>query len=133
MYFKRIAPAQNLLVFVSWSSVAPQVLDPKISDDGATVAFVWDDEVCAVDASGGAPRRLTDGARGVAGVTNGAADLVAAEEMDRYDGFWLAPGGKTVAYARRRRNLHLGETKPVSTDSCGVGLRGSSALRNYER
>mmetsp|Transcript_12475 Transcript_12475/g.38456 ORF Transcript_12475/g.38456 Transcript_12475/m.38456 type:complete len:767 (-) Transcript_12475:11-2311(-) len=77
---------------------AGPVLDPKISDDGATVAFVWDDEVCAVDASGGAPRRLTDGARGVAGVTNGAADLVAAEEMDRYDGFWLAPGGKTVAY-----------------------------------
>ena len=48
-------------------------------------------QVCAVDVDDGVPRRLTTGARGVEGVTNGVADYCAMEEMDRYEGFWLSP------------------------------------------
>ena len=76
-------------------------LDARVSDDGAVVAFVWDDEVCVVDAAGGgAPRRVTEGARGVEGVTHGVADYCAMEEMDRYAGFWLNPSGSRVCFER---------------------------------
>ena len=54
-------------------------LDAKISDDGSTVAFVWDDEVCVCSAAGGAPARLSTGARGAPGLTHGVADYCAMQ------------------------------------------------------
>lgn len=57
-------------------------------------------QVCAVDVADGVPRRVTRGARGVEGVTNGVADYCAMEEMDRYEGFWLAPGGDRVCFEK---------------------------------
>ena len=65
------------------------MLDARLSDDGTEVCFVWDDEVCCCAVrEGAAPRRVTSGARGVPGFTNGLADYCAQEEMDRYEGFW---------------------------------------------
>lgn len=66
-------------------------IDPHFSPDGSKVAFVQDSElfVLPVDAGGGAigagvaPVQLTFGAR-AAGKTNGLADFIAQEEMDRY-------------------------------------------------
>ena len=87
-----------------WAGVGSgAVLDAKLSDDGTQVFFVWDSEVCACDVADGAaddactPRRLTTGAR-ERGVTNGIADYCAQEEMNRYTGYWPAPGdGALVA------------------------------------
>ena len=54
------------------------LLDPKLSADGRTVAFVCGDEVyvTAVD-DDAAPRRVTAGAREIEGVSHGVADYVA--------------------------------------------------------
>ena len=56
---------------------------------------------------------------------------------ERFLGVWIgrgmvpAPGRMDHAeiVRRRRRNLRLGETKPVSADFCGVGMRVVSALQ----
>jgi len=99
------------------------LLDAKISEDGSTVAFVSGNEVYVVAAAEGEhkPRRLTSGARGVDGMTNGVADYLAQEELERADGFWLSPGGGLVAYESvdeshipSYRITHQGEDKGLS-------------------
>jgi len=105
------------------------LLDAKLSADGSTVAFVCGNEVYAVDVdasagsagSAGSPRRLTSGARGVEGLSNGVSDYVAQEELERADGFWLSPRGGLVAFesADERhipayRITHQGESSGLS-------------------
>eukprot|EP00588_Corethron_pennatum_P005698 CAMPEP_0194296864 /NCGR_PEP_ID=MMETSP0169-20130528/57363_1 /TAXON_ID=218684 /ORGANISM="Corethron pennatum, Strain L29A3" /LENGTH=823 /DNA_ID=CAMNT_0039046483 /DNA_START=119 /DNA_END=2590 /DNA_ORIENTATION=+ len=99
------------------------LLDAKISEDGTTVAFVTGNEVYVVATAEGEhkPRRLTSGARGLDGMTNGVADYLAQEELERADGFWLSPGGGLVAYESvdeshipSYRITHQGEDKGLS-------------------
>lgn len=52
-----------------------------------------------VPLDGGDAVQVTDGARGT-GKTNGVADFLAGEEMDRYDGFWWSPDATRIAFER---------------------------------
>ena len=102
--------------------VGEPILDAKLSTDGSTVAFVCDNEVYVMDADGtGRPRQVTTGARGIEGTTNGVADYVAQEELERSDGFWLSPKGSRVAFEQvdeshipAYRITHQGEDKGLS-------------------
>ncbi|MFD6951959.1 peptidase S9 [Nocardiopsis sp. TSRI0078] len=78
------------------------VVDPRISPAGDRVAYVSGGAVRVIDVSGAEPGH---GDRVVAEpdgphVTWGLAELVAAEEMGRYRGFWWAPDGSSLAAAR---------------------------------
>ncbi|OOC55442.1 MULTISPECIES: S9 family peptidase [Nocardiopsis] len=78
------------------------VVDPRISPAGDRVAYVSGGAVRVIDVSGAEPDH---GDRVVAepdgpDVTWGLAELVAAEEMGRYRGFWWAPDGSSLAAAR---------------------------------
>jgi len=53
----------------------------------------------AAGVAGEAPARLTFGAR-ENGMSNGLADFVAQEEMDRYRGFWWSPDSRKIAYTQ---------------------------------
>ncbi|MFC5063507.1 prolyl oligopeptidase family serine peptidase [Actinomycetospora atypica] len=72
------------------------VVDPRPAPTGGAVAFV----------RGGALHVLADGRESVVAspeaehVTYGLADFVAAEEMNRYRGYWWAPDGSALAVAR---------------------------------
>ena len=90
----------------AWAAVGSgPLLDPKLSEDGQRVYFVWDSEVCYVDvgdagsaADSATPVRLTRGARGT-DRTNGVADYCAQEEMNRYTGYWPSgPASDFVAF-----------------------------------
>jgi len=70
------------------------VIDPQITADGRRVFFTRDGEVWCVDASG--ERKLTSGSW--PGVTNGLAEFVAQEELDRQHGYWPSPNGELVAF-----------------------------------
>jgi len=72
-------------------------LAPQLSRDGKHVAYVYDNEVYAVDVAGGKPRQLTRGARGT-GKTHGLAEYIAQEEMDRYAGFWWSRDASWIAF-----------------------------------
>lgn len=73
-------------------------IDPRFSGDGRQVAAVKGGELHVLATAGGAPRKLTADASPT--VTNGLAEFVAQEEMDRSRGFWWAPDGKYIAFER---------------------------------
>jgi dipeptidyl-peptidase 4 len=74
-------------------------IDPQLSPDGSHVAFVRSGEIHVLSTDGtGQPRALTSGA--VDGLTNGLAEYIAQEEMERHEGFWWSPDGKRLAFVR---------------------------------
>ncbi len=97
------------------------VTDPKPSPDGRRVAFVRAHDLWVVDVASGAETRLTRG--GGDDKTNGEAEFVAQEEMERYSGYAWAPSGRQLVYeeadARAVERFHLSdpshpETPPVA-------------------
>jgi dipeptidyl-peptidase 4 len=69
------------------------VIDPKITEDGRRVFFVRDGDVWTIDEAG--DRRLTSHP---VGATNGLAEYVAQEELDRLSGYWPSKQGDMVAF-----------------------------------
>ncbi len=71
---------------------------PTLSPDGGRISFVRDGDVWVLDVAGGKPRKLTkkDGPD----VSFGAAEFVAAEELDRTDGTWWSPKGDRLIIQR---------------------------------
>ena len=70
------------------------IIDPQITGDGTRVFFVRDGEVWCVDDGG--ERKLTTASS--PGVTNGLAEFVAQEELDRAEGYWPSPDGDRLAF-----------------------------------
>jgi len=75
------------------------------------------------------PVRLTFGARNVPGATNGIADFLAQEELERRDGFWLSPCGDLLAFEsvdeshiNPYRIVHQGEALSSVGDSVSCGM-----------
>ena len=79
--------------------------DPHLSPDGTQIAFVRDDDVWVIAASGGEPRRLTQHQDGF---QNGVAEFVAQEELDRRRGFWWSPDSKQLL-------VQTSDLRPVDT------------------
>ncbi|HEY7350566.1 MAG TPA: DPP IV N-terminal domain-containing protein [Ktedonobacterales bacterium] len=98
----RQAPAaEGALRLVVESAGKPPALTPALSPDGEWVAYVQDAEVYVASAGApalaGAPRQITQGARGT-GKTNGLAEFIAQEEMARAEGFWWSPDSQRIAF-----------------------------------
>ena len=75
---------------------APPPLDPQMSPDGKSVAFVRAGDLWVVDIASGKETALTTGATET--LTRGDAEFVAQEEMDRRHGFWWSPDSTQIAY-----------------------------------
>lgn len=71
---------------------------PRISPDGQRIAFVRAGDLYVMPAVGGEPLRLTHDAED--GLTNGLAEFIAQEELDRTDGFWWSPDSRRIAFIR---------------------------------
>src|SRR2546421_5971868 len=67
---------------------------PQISRDGRLVFFVREGEIRVLDQDG--ERVLTSGAQ--PGVSNGSAEYVAQEELDRHSGFWVSRDARWLAF-----------------------------------
>jgi len=71
-------------------------LDPKISPDGGSVAFIRDQDLWVVDVEDGAVRALTEDGEGR--LKNGMAEFIAQEEMGRSTGYWWSPDSRLIAF-----------------------------------
>ncbi|HEV3339001.1 MAG TPA: DPP IV N-terminal domain-containing protein [Pirellulales bacterium] len=78
------------------SSATGFPLDPSLSPDGMRLACVRDGEIYVTDLPSGEERPITSGAGGT--ITNGTAEFVAQEEMDRVHGYWWSPNSRWIAY-----------------------------------
>ena len=114
------------------STLGP-VLDPRISSNGLLVVFVCDKKLytCTVMANDNTgettstmPKQLTHNARGLV-CTNGLADFIVMEEMDRYQGFWIPPDSENpnVAFEQSDKShidkfqiLHSGQAIPLKQE-----------------
>jgi dipeptidyl-peptidase-4 len=74
------------------------VTDATVSPAGGYVAYVRDQNLYTYDIAAKQEKALTSDGGGP--VKNGMAEFVAQEEMDRSTGYWWAPDGKHIAFAR---------------------------------
>ena len=73
------------------------VFDPHLSPTGERVGYVRGRELWATDLDGTASLVVAEEA---VTVSWGSADFVAAEELNRYRGFWWSPDGTAIAACR---------------------------------
>ena len=78
--------------------VAGPVVDPRLDPAGARVAFVTGGALHVHERATATTAVLADDAADT--VTWGLADFVAAEEMNRYRGYWWSPDGTQLVAAR---------------------------------
>ena len=71
--------------------------DPRISPRGRFVSFVRDQDLFVLELATGRERALTDDGEGL--VSNGVAEFIAQEEMDRRTGYWWSPDESRIAFA----------------------------------
>jgi dipeptidyl-peptidase-4 len=71
-------------------------IDAHLSPDGKRVAYVRDRDLYTLDLGSLKETRLTHSSH--VRVTNGLAEFVAQEELDRMNGFWWSPDSRTLAY-----------------------------------
>ncbi|KAG0593108.1 hypothetical protein KC19_1G305300 [Ceratodon purpureus] len=89
-----VAELRRRVASTSWSPI----LDPQLSPDACSIAYVRDDELFVVPVAFGEPVQITYGARGT-GKTHGLAEYIAQEEMDRRNGFWWSSDSNYIAFA----------------------------------
>jgi dipeptidyl-peptidase 4 len=78
-------------------------IDPRFSADGKKLAYVRNADLYVADWAKGQERRLTQ--TGSPTRVNGLAEFIAQEEMSRFEGFWWAPDGQTLAFQETDTSL----------------------------
>lgn len=103
-------------VVVELTSNAGYPIDPQFSPDGNKVACVRDGDLYVINVINGQETRITS--KSGPTVTNGLAEFVAQEEMDRFHGFWWSPDSQFIAYETAdtagMETFHIAD--PVSPD-----------------
>jgi dipeptidyl-peptidase-4 len=81
-------------------------IDPQLSPDGKKLAYVRDRDLYVLDLRSRKELRLTRSTH--PRVSNGLAEFVAQEELDRMNGFWWSPDSQSLAYEEA-------DSRPVET------------------
>lgn len=72
--------------------------DPKVSKDGALIAYVRDNELYVKELTSGLERQLTNSATDT--IRNATASFVVQEELGRNTGYWMSPDSRRVAFTQ---------------------------------
>ncbi len=79
---------------------AGPALEPRLDPTGRRLAYVQAGALRVTRLDGSEPDRVVADPQGAPGVTYGLAEFIAAEEMDRYRGYWWSPDGSALLVAR---------------------------------
>ena len=115
------APPQVEVVVRDDAAAGPpggEVVAPRLSPDGSRLAFVREGDLHVLDLGTAQLRRLTHTAE--EGLSNGLAEYVAQEEMDRADGLWWSEDSTLLAFAEVDER-HVPEYRIVHQGSDEVG------------
>ncbi len=74
--------------------------DPRLSPNAKSVAYIADGRLRITPADASPNERLLIGENNSDDITWGVADFIAAEELNRFRGYWWSPDSTTVAVAR---------------------------------
>jgi len=119
-----IHDGKELRLLVNGTS-QPSIIDARLSPDGSYVAYVQDCELYCVSTATtpGQPRQLTFDARGQPNKTNGLAEFIAQEEMERSEGYWWSDDSRFIAFTQvdesnvpAFRISHSGSDNPDQTE-----------------
>jgi dipeptidyl-peptidase-4 len=77
-------------------SEAGYPIDPRLSPDATRLACIRDHDLYVTEVGSGAEKHLTSA--GSDTISNGEAEFVAQEEMDRHEGYWWSPDSRTLVY-----------------------------------
>ena len=90
------------LRFLVNGSNQPSIIDPKLSPSGSLVAYVQDRELYCMSTgtTSSQPRQLTFDACNQPNKSNGLAEFIAQEEMDRSEGFWWSDDSRFIAFTQ---------------------------------
>ena len=72
--------------------------DPNFSSTGRYVSFIREQNLYAIELGSGRERKITSDGGGL--ISNGMAEFIAQEEMDRYTGYWWSPDDSAIAFTR---------------------------------
>lgn len=72
------------------------MMDPKFSQNSSFITFTENQNVKKIDLATGEILHLTD--EGAGDIKCGEAEFVVQEELSRYDGYWVSPDEKQLAY-----------------------------------
>ena len=72
--------------------------DATLSPGGGHIAYIRGQNLYCYDIAAQREKALTNDGGGA--IKNGMAEFIAQEEMDRNTGYWWAPGGRHIAFAR---------------------------------
>ncbi|HEY0800312.1 MAG TPA: S9 family peptidase [Steroidobacteraceae bacterium] len=97
LYYYRLATPKHKPV-VQFIDTHGFATDATVSPAGGYVAYVRDQNLYAYDIAASQEKALTTDGGGA--IKNGMAEFIAQEEMDRSTGYWWAPDGKHIAFAR---------------------------------
>lgn len=81
------------------STPSSPIIDPRLSPDGTMLAYVRDYELHVLNLLSNETKQLSFGAEGNA-LTNGLAEYIAQEEMDRKNGYWWSLDSKFIAFTQ---------------------------------
>ena len=97
LYYSNLRGTRRAAVRRLTSSEAFET-DPRISPRGGFVSFIRDQNLWVLDLASGQERALTRDGGGT--ISNGMAEFIAQEEMDRHTGYWWSPDDRHIAFTR---------------------------------
>ncbi len=95
LYYYSLAGSTEQAEFIDTHGFAT---DATVSPAGGQVAYIRDQNLYVYDIAAKKEKALTTDGGGA--IKNGMAEFVAQEEMDRSTGYWWAPDGRHIAFAR---------------------------------
>ncbi len=96
-------------------------IDAKLSSNGKKLGFVRDGQLWVKDIASSLESEISPKAEG--DISYAAAEFIAQEELDRYEGYWFSPDGNSVAFQK------TDETRVETVERMEISASGAKLVK----